>query len=196
MALLFAMWSAMMVGMMLPSALPAVVDFGRTVGAAPVARVAPMHLFAAGYVLVWVGFSLAATLAQLLMYEVDLLTPMMEPATPVFAASLLLAAGLYQLLPFKRRFLASCCGTHGPAARRRDWSLAEAWMAGVHCGGACLASNGLLMLLLFAGGVMRLRVIVALTGLVLLEKLTPLGVRSTWISGALLVGLALWVLVR
>jgi predicted metal-binding membrane protein len=63
-------------------------------------------------------------------------------------------------------------------------------------GRACLASNWLLMLLLFAGGVMNLAVIAALTAVVLFEKIARLGPRSTWATGGLLVGLSLWMLGR
>ena len=37
-------------------------------------------------------------------------------------------------------------------------------------------------------------VIAALTGVVLVEKVAPLGNRSTWVTGGLLVGLSLWML--
>ena len=50
------------------------------------------------------------------------------------------------------------------------------------------------MLLLFAGGVMNLTVIAALTLFVAFEKLAPLGVWSARVSGLVLVGLAVWML--
>ena len=81
MALLFAMWSAMMVGMMVPSAVAAIVSDGRTPRGTPAGSVAPTCAFVAAYVLVWMLFSLAATLAQRALYELRLLSPMMEPAT-------------------------------------------------------------------------------------------------------------------
>ena len=194
-ALLFAMWSAMMLAMMLPSAVPAIARHGRALGGASSGAVLPMCLFVAGYVLVWVLFSLAATLVQRLMHELHLLSPMMEPATTALAGGLLLAAGAYQFLPFKRGCLASCRGGEG-AERPHDRTVAGAFRAGLRNGGACLASNWLLMLLLFAGGVMNLAVIAALTGIVLLEKVAPIGVWSTRLTGGLLVGLSLWVLAR
>jgi predicted metal-binding membrane protein len=159
MALLFAMWSAMMVGMMLPSAMASIVGQGRTQGGTPAIRVAPVGAFVAAYVLVWMLFSLAATLAQRAMYELHLLSPMMEPATTGLAGSLLLAAGIYQLFPFKRTCLASCRGLAGLPLQ--DRTVAEAFRVGMHYGHECLASNWLLMLLLFAGGVMNLAVIAA-----------------------------------
>ena len=63
---------------------------------------------------------------------------------------------------------------------------------GLHCLGCCWA----LMLLLFAGGVMNLAVILALTLWVAIEKLAPFGRQSARVSGALLLGLGVWMLTR
>lgn len=52
------------------------------------------------------------------------------------------------------------------------------------------------MLLLFAGGVMNLAVILALTMFVAFEKLAPFGAQSARISGALLIVAGLWMLIR
>jgi predicted metal-binding membrane protein len=193
-ALLFGMWSAMMLAMMLPSAAPAIASYGRDLGGASRGTLL-LWLFVAGYAVVWVLFGLAATFVQRSMHESRLLTPMMEPATTALAGGLLLAAGAYQLLPFKRDCLASCRGLER-AEHSHDRTVAGAFRAGLRNGGACLASNWLLMLLLFAGGVMNLAVILVLTGIVLLEKIAPLGAWFTRLTGGLLVGLALWVLAR
>ena len=52
------------------------------------------------------------------------------------------------------------------------------------------------MSLLFVGGVMNLAVIAALMLMliVLIEKIAPFGMRSTLVSGGLLIGLGLWVI--
>ena len=51
-----------------------------------------------------------------------------------------------------------------------------------------------LMALLFVGGVMNLAVIAALTVFVGFEKLGPFGVRTSRVSGALLIGAGVWML--
>ena len=61
---------------------------------------------------------------------------------------------------------------------------------GAYCVGCCWA----LMLLLFAGGVMNLVVILALTAWVAVEKLAPFGEQSARLAGALLVALGIWAL--
>jgi predicted metal-binding membrane protein len=65
-AYVFVMWAVMMVGMMAPSAAPMILMYAR-VGRQ--GRIAGKPLvatgwFAAGYFLIWIGFSLAATLVQ------------------------------------------------------------------------------------------------------------------------------------
>jgi predicted metal-binding membrane protein len=63
---------------------------------------------------------------------------------------------------------------------------------GIYCLGCCWA----LMLLLFAGGVMNLLVILALTAWVAVEKLAPFGEWSASASGALLLVGGVWLLLR
>jgi predicted metal-binding membrane protein len=50
------------------------------------------------------------------------------------------------------------------------------------------------MLLLFVGGVMNLAVIAVLTAFVVFEKIGPFGVHSARVSGVLLIGAGLWML--
>jgi predicted metal-binding membrane protein len=63
---------------------------------------------------------------------------------------------------------------------------------GMYCLGCCWA----LMLLLFAGGVMNLAVILALTAWVALEKLAPFGAHTARAGGVLLLAAGVWMLWR
>ncbi len=197
-ALLFAMWLVMMVGMMLPSAAPTLLLYARVVrkddgGAAPAARV---YAFLCGYLLCWAAFSLAATALQRSLSTLLWLSPMMELRHRWLSASILVIAGVYQLTPLKRRCLHHC---RAPAFFiSNHWRPGVAGAArmgalhGVHCLGCCWA----LMLLLFAGGVMNLLCIAALTLFVLLEKLAPFGQRTAVAAGIALIAagaaVALW----
>jgi predicted metal-binding membrane protein len=194
-ALLFAMWSAMMVAMMLPSAIPMLVQCAKSIAGEPDSArpLFGIGAFAAGYVFVWTLFSAAATMAQRALSEAELLTPMMEPATPAVASGLLLAAGVYQLLPFKRRCLFFCRSV-AACIRQPPKAVFDAFRMGTQHGLWCLGCCGALMLLLFAGGVMNLLVIAALTLIVIIEKVAPFGMQSTQVSGALLIGLGIWTM--
>src|SRR6185503_7362673 len=75
----FAMWAVMMVGMMTPSSMPMILLYAR-VGRQAAATGKPLAAtgwFAAGYLLVWIAFALAATLLQWALERASLLTPEM-----------------------------------------------------------------------------------------------------------------------
>lgn len=187
-ALLFAMWQVMMAGMMLPSAAPTLLLYANVVRRSDPGAHAParVHAFAAGYLLVWSGFSLAATLAQLLLAQALLLSPMMQLRGPWFAGSLLLLAGAWQLSGIKRGCLESCRAPAAFIAGHWRPGLSGALRMGIAHGWYCLGCCWALMLLLFAGGVMNLWWIAALTAFVLLEKLAPAGAQGGRLSGVLL----------
>jgi predicted metal-binding membrane protein len=185
---LFLMWSVMMTGMMLPSAAPTLLLYARVVRTLPAKQAAQqVHAFAGGYLFAWIGFSLLATLLQLLLNHLSLLTPMMRTGSHYFAAAMLIVAGVYQWLPFKQSCLSHC---RTPARFISDhWrkGASGAVAMGLHHGLYCLGCCWALMLLLFVGGVMNLRWILAITALVLLEKLLPFGNRFGQAVGLLLV---------
>ncbi|HEY5829283.1 MAG: DUF2182 domain-containing protein [Hyphomicrobiaceae bacterium] len=173
--LMFVMWSAMMAAMMVPGASPMVAAFAtinrrRRERSAPYV---PTAVFLAGYLIVWTGFSLIATVLQWLLQKTGLLTTMMQSASYWWSAVLFLAAGLYQFSPLKEVCLAYCRSPDGfILSEWRDGPLGAVIMGlrhGLFCFGCCAA----LMLLLFAVAVMDLRWVAALTALVTAEKLLP-----------------------
>lgn len=195
--LLWAMWAAMMFAMMLPTAAPVVLLYARALRNRPreMPPAVSIYALASGYALVWAVFSVGATGLQRLLAEAFVLTPMMEPAMPAAAAWLLILAGAYQWTPFKAACLRVCRSPivmlstgwrEGPGGAFR-MGLAH----GLYCLGCCWA----LMLLLFAGGVMNLAVILALTIWVAIEKLAPFGEQSARVAGLLLAGTGFWMLV-
>jgi predicted metal-binding membrane protein len=173
--LLLLMWSSMMAAMMVPGASPMVTAFA-TINRRRRERSAPYvstPVFLAGYLLAWVGFSLAATALQWLLQSIGLLTTMMQSTSFSWSGVLFLAAGLYQFSPLKERCLTYCRSTEGfILSEWRDGNLGAVVMGlrhGLFCMGCCAA----LMLLLFAVAVMDLRWVAALTALVAAEKLLP-----------------------
>jgi predicted metal-binding membrane protein len=195
--LLWAMWAVMMTGMMLPSASPLVLLYAGALRSSGDVRVGrKTYAIAAGYVLVWALFSVAATALQRVLSSMLVLTPMMEPATPEAAAILLAVAGLYQLTPLKRACLRVCRSPLSYLLQHWRSSTFGAFRLGARHGAYCLGCCWALMLLLFAGGVMNLVVIVALTLWVLAEKLAPFGEQTARVSGVALLALALWVAIR
>lgn len=195
--LLWAMWTVMMAAMMLPSASPVVLLYGAAARRAAEGTAARQtYALAAGYLVMWTAFSLAATALQRALASLLLVSPMMEAASARVSAALLLVAGIYQFTPLKHACLHTCRSPLGflMGRWRNGWSGAfrMGLEHGLHCVGCCWA----LMLLLFAGGVMNVAVVVALTAFVAFEKLVPLGRRATRISGALMIAAGSWMLMR
>jgi predicted metal-binding membrane protein len=196
--LLAAMWIVMMAGMMLPSAAPMLLLYAgaarhRGGGAHAAFRV---YAMAAGYVIVWVAFSLGATLLQRLLSNMLVLSPMMEITSPRISGTLLIFAGLFQFTPLKHACLTACSAPVAFLMRRWRDGTSGAFRLGIEHGVVCVGCCWALMLLLFAGGVMNLTVIAALTAFVVIEKVTPFGPRSVRATGAALVVFGIWVMTR
>lgn len=189
--LLFGMWVTMMSAMMLPAATPAVLLFARVNRLYHAVRrpYLATALFVAGYLLVWSGFAALATLLQWLLHDAGVLDPAMALTNSTAAGLALVAAGVYQWTPAKHTCLHHCrsplafilTGWHaGPLG-----ALRMGLTHGLYCTGCCW----LLMVLLFAAGVMNLWAIAALAALVLAEKLAPGGAWVATLSG---LGLVAW----
>ena len=196
--LLFAMWTVMMIGMMLPSATPALFLYGSVIRKSPEGERAPAYVYAfgGGYLVAWTAFSLVATVLQLLLSHWLMLSPMMEARARWFGAALLIIGGIYQLTPFKQTCLASCRSPALFITRHWKRGLVGGFRMGLEMGWYCLGCCWALMLLLFVGGVMNLWWIGALTVFVLLEKLAPLGAQGGRLSGLLIIGLGIWTFLK
>ena len=182
---MFLMWSVMMVAMMLPSASPLILlhvrvnqqqedggdGFHGTVA------------FAIGYLLVWTSFSAVATLLQWGLEELAVLSPMMASTSPLLGAGLLLAAGIYQLTPFKNACLRHCRSPVHSLMQHWRRGTSGAFMMGFHHGVYCIGCCWLLMALLFVFGVMNLVWIAVLSVFVLLEKVVPRGELVARVAG-------------
>jgi predicted metal-binding membrane protein len=184
------MWSVMMAAMMLPTSLPMLRSFVQiSLRQAQHGRVAG---FITGYLLVWSGFSLAATAAQWLAQSFGWVDMMIVSASAGFSALLLLVAGAYQFTPLKRACLGRC---RSPVAfLLGEWRAGArgAFVMGLRHGLFCLGCCWALMALLFVGGAMNLPWIVALSLGVAFEKLAPAGERIARVLGLLLIAAGAW----
>jgi predicted metal-binding membrane protein len=184
------MWGVMMVAMMLPSATPLLVLFTRSQRP----RVGPAEgsirtgLLAAGYLVVWLGWSGIAAGLQWTLHASLLLSPRAALTSALAGGALLLLAGLYQVTPWKHACLTRCQSPLGfMLAHWRDGRAGALRMGAAH-GAYCVGCCWTLMVLLFVGGVMNLIWIAALAVLVLLEKVVP----GRWVSYASGAALAAW----
>lgn len=190
------MWVIMMVGMMLPSAAPAmllyaaIVRKNRECGTALPAA----WLFAGGYLLIWTAFSIGATALQVLFEQMRLASPMMVVTSKWLSGVILVAAGGYQWSSLKNKCLAECRSPiqfiTGHWRAGRLGALRMGLAHGLHCLGCCWA----IMLLLFVGGVMNVLWVTVIAGFVFLEKLMPAGRLVGRIAGLGLAGVGVFLL--
>jgi predicted metal-binding membrane protein len=198
-AYVFLMWAVMMVGMMAPSAAPMILMYAR-VGRQWKAQGKPYAAtgwFAAGYLLAWSGFSLAATLLQWVIERAALLDSRMAIASNFLGAIVLIVAGVYQWTPLKDVCLAQCQSPLQFLMRHGGFQnhLRGCLLLGLRHGGYCVGCCWVLMALLFVGGVMNVLWIALLALLVLLEKLTPVGRWIARAAGIACVAAGAWLLV-
>ncbi len=189
--LMVVMWWVMMTAMMTPSAAPMILLQVRVARQAQTK--APNVLtqtaaFTAGYLIVWLSFSVTATFFQWLFELAGIVSAsMMWSKAAWLSASILFVAGIYQWSPWKDNCLHHC---QSPAAfLSKHWrpGRAGAIVMGIKHGAYCVGCCWALMALLFVGGVMNLIWIAALAILVLLEKVYARGVVMSRISGSLLI---------
>ena len=195
-ALVFVMWSIMMVAMMVPSASPMIATYAaihrkqhpnqRAFGAAAA--------FLLGYIILWTSFSAVATMAQWGLQRATLISAAGVSTNAIFAGALLLVAGVFQWTSWKDACLTRCRspflfimtswrdGTRG--------ALAMGLEHGVFCLGCCWA----LMALMFFAGVMNIFWLVLLSLFVLVEKVVPAGDLLGRLAGAGMIGWGLYVI--
>jgi predicted metal-binding membrane protein len=201
-ALMLAMWWIMMIAMMIPSAAPMILLYGRVARHAQrkgqmEEGVLPTFVFVLGYLAAWFGFSALATGAQWGLERAGLVHQMLMWSTSTtLTALLLIAAGLYQLTPLKRACLEHCRSPASYLSAHWRGGRSGAFEMGLTHGTYCLGCCWVLMALLFAGGVMNLVWIAGLTIIVLTEKVIPWGARFGQGLAALMVGGGVWLLLQ
>jgi predicted metal-binding membrane protein len=195
--LLFAMWAVMMTAMMLPSAAPMLMLYIAVVRHSDQSTLGRrVYALAGGYLLVWSIFSVAAAAGQSLLATQAIVSPMMSLANPTAGGVVLLLVAAYQFTPLKRECLDACRSPLGLVTTYWRPGTVGAFTMGVRHGLYCLGCCWALMLLLFVGGVMNAWVIGGLTLFVLIEKVTPIGRAASYVGGAVLAALSVWLLVH
>ena len=194
----FAMWSIMMVAMMLPSAAPMILLHARIDRATSChARLLHSLMVMGSYLLIWTSFSAIAAGAQaLLLHGGYLSAATLSLGGRLGAAGLLLVAALYELTTAKHRCLENCQSPLIFIHRYRRPGAGGAFQIGMRHGLYCLGCCWALMLLLFVGGVMNLAWIAFFTCLVAAQKMAPPRWRLDRWTAAFLFLAALFVALR
>ncbi|WP_136441033.1 DUF2182 domain-containing protein [Pacificoceanicola onchidii] len=182
----FAMWVLMSAAMMAPTALPALAtyeDLGHVTATG-------FWRLLGGYLLVWVGLSALAALAQVGLYRAGLIGALGQSLSVPLTAGLLVGAGLYQFSALKDACLSRC---RAPLTFfMQHWDEGP-FRNGVRLGLDCVGCCWALMALAFVGGTMNLMFMGLAMLLMALEKLPDIGRYITRPLGVVLIasGLAL-----
>jgi predicted metal-binding membrane protein len=155
----------MMAAMMLPSAIPVVLEFARTAEGRRRWQLAT-GVLAVTYLGVWLMFGVVC-------YAVYTAAGMPWPNQAMVAALALALAGVYSVSPIKRASQARCrelCALHGPLPFNLMRSAA---VSGARYGWSCLGCSAALMVTMVLIGMSSLWWAVILGILVLIYKLAP-----------------------
>jgi predicted metal-binding membrane protein len=172
--LVFAMWVAMTLAMMLPSAAPMILTYAEIADTA--ARkgehaISPIVL-ALGYAAIWIGFALLAAAMQIALAKSGIDFESASGAAGGVSGILFVVAGLYQFSSLKQSCLRACQRpfpfffTNWRTTMRGVFGLGL--RQGLHCLGCCWA----MMLLMLVAGVMNAVWMAALGLVMTLEKMT------------------------
>ena len=194
---LVIMWIVMMMAMMIPSVAPVILLFANVSRRRRLQGVlaTSVSVFALGYLLAWTAYAVLAALGQSLLHSAALLSPAMASGSPLLGGGLLMLAGVYQWLPVKGACLSHCRSPLGFFTTEWREGVSGALVMGFRHGSYCVGCCWALMALLFVAGVMNLLWVVVIAGFVLAEKVAPNGRLLGRITGALLAGWGLWVVV-
>jgi predicted metal-binding membrane protein len=179
-----ATWVVMMAAMMLPSAIPVVLEFARTAERRRRWQVAT-GVLAVTYLGVWLLFGVVS-------YAIYTAMNMPWPNQARVVGLALAVAGVYSLSPIKRASQARCrelCALHGPLPFNLMRSAA---IVGARYGLSCLGCSAALMVAMVLLGMSSLWWAMILGIVVLLYKLAPpLRLRYELVLSATLVALGL-----
>lgn len=193
--IMIGMWWAMMIAMMSPSAAPTILLYARVHRhAAAQGQIqsdsAASGAFLAGYLFIWLAFSIVAVTLQWILETRGIVQSMtMTSNSRWFSSAALTLAGLYQFSHLKNACLSHCRAPALFLARHWGPGRAGALRLGVMHGGYCIGCCWTLMAILFVGGVMNVVWIAGITLLILMEKLLAHG---RWVGRAVGVVLLFW----
>src|SRR5215813_7250006 len=173
--LFLVMWVVMMVAMMLPTAAPMILTFHKVQAANRQPRDAFVStwVFAAAYLLVWAFAGLAAYVGMQAA-EAEIARVALAPTTAAqVGGAIIVVAGIYQLTPLKDVCLSKCREPLDFIVTSWRGGATSALEMGLLYGAYCLGCCWLLFVILFPLGIMNLEAMVAVTFIIVAEKMLP-----------------------
>ena len=197
------MWTTMMVGMMVPPEVPTLLRLAGDVRTERSRAVGSASALLGGYLGVWALASAALAMLDAWLTGRGWMTHEMASRSVSLNVAILAGAGLVQLSPWKTACLARCRSipaelggglgkmSLGKVSNTFGSGGVHPLRSGLRHGLASVSSCGVLMLVLFVVGVMSWVAMLALTGLLVAERLAP-AVVAPVLSRLSGLGLLLW----
>jgi predicted metal-binding membrane protein len=175
------MWSTMMMAMMLPSLMPVLLHYRRSVAAA--SQPDALTLFVGlGYFAVWTAAGLFAFVASMLL----------STAQTGFVGAVVLIAGVLQFTRWKAHHL-TCCRVAPACCDMHPANAWTAWRRGLRLGRHCVHCCFGLTLVLLVAGMMDWRAMALVTAAISVERLAPGGLRAARLVGVVLVAMGVFL---
>ncbi|MFL5001356.1 MAG: DUF2182 domain-containing protein [Xanthobacteraceae bacterium] len=171
-ALITLMWSAMTFAMMLPTAGPMVLTYAEIAETAAVKgeRVVSPLVVTAGYIAVWLGFAVAASVLQSGLLRLAVLDQALVSASALFSGAIFIAAGAYQFSTVKHACVTVCQRPFPYLFAHWSSETGAVFRLGVGQGLFCLGCCWAMMLVMFAVGVMNVVWMAAMGVVMAMEK--------------------------
>ena len=185
-------WELMITAMMLPSAMPVIGIVARAAARGPQPG-ATLAVFLAAYFAVWTIFAGGAILGDAGLHWLVHQWTWLHAHEHVIPATLLVAAGVFQLTPLKEHCLTECRNPLQFVWYRYAPGVAGAWRLGVAHAMFCVGCCWALMLVMFALGMESLSLMAVVTGVMVAEKTWWAASRLVPVVSAVLIGLGLLV---
>ncbi|MGH2780026.1 MAG: DUF2182 domain-containing protein [Thermoleophilaceae bacterium] len=186
--LFLALWVAMMVAMMFPTAAPMILTFakvqeGKQQGGNPYV---PTWVFVSSYLAIWTAFGALAYAAAVGVSKVANESMWVMDNAARFGGALLILAGLYQLSPLKNICLSKCRTPLDFILTSWRNGYGGALRMGFEHGLYCLGCCWLFFVIVFPLGMMNVAVLAAIALLIFAEKSLPFGHRARQLAAAAL----------
>ncbi|MFL5617169.1 MAG: DUF2182 domain-containing protein [Gemmatimonadaceae bacterium] len=183
-----AMWSVMMVAMMLPSLVPMLSRYRQAIGGSGAAHAGMLTaLVTLGYFVVWSALGMVVFPFGAALTAAEMRLPALARAVPIMTGVVVLFAGAVQFTTWKARHLVWDHDARGHV-RALPPDAGTAWRhglcLGLHCSYCCAGLTASFLVL----GVMDLRAMAVVTAAITLERLAPAGERAARAVG--IVGIA------
>jgi predicted metal-binding membrane protein len=194
--LFIAIWVAMMVAIMFPTAAPMILVFARVQAGKERQGgvVVPTWIFVAAYLVVWSLLGVAAYAGAMLAERLaDRSMWLMDNAGRIGGVVLILA-GIYQLTPLKRICLSKCRTPMSFIITSWRDGRAGAFRMGLEHGLYCAGCCWLLFVILLPLGMLNIAALALITALIFAEKSLSIGRQIAWVAGAALIAYGLLIL--